>query len=155
MDTRSTGEIVASLVVNAQAMIAKEVELVGLEVRRLIARRIAAFAVLLVAALTGAAVLLLGAVTAALALESSFDEPWMAWGVVTLVVAVVTLVLLAFAGRRLSASWSLTTSRRAAASTGAWLRELGAELTGTGTDGTDGAPGPRDGGADAARGGSR
>lgn len=130
MDTRSTGEVLASLVVNVQALVAKELELVGLEVRRQVARKVAAVVVLLLGALALAGVLLLAAVTAALALESSFDEPWMAWGVVTAASAVVGLVLVAVAGRRLSARLSLDASRRAADATGTWLRDLGDELSG-------------------------
>lgn len=130
MDTRSTGELIASLVVNVQALVAKELELVGLEVKRLVARRIAAVVVLLLGALALAGVLLLAAVTAALALESQFDEPWMAWGVVTLASAVVGFVLVAVAGRRLAAGVSLQASRRAADATGTWLRDLGDELAG-------------------------
>jgi MFS family permease len=130
MDTRSTGEVVASLIVNAQAMIAKEVELLGLELKRIVGRKVAAVALLLVGALAGSAVVLLGAVTAAIALEGSFDERWMAWGVVTLAVAVLALVLLLIAARMLSRGWSPRTSRREATTTGEWLRDLGDELTG-------------------------
>jgi MFS family permease len=130
MDTRSTGEVIASLIVNAQAMIAKEVELLGLELKRIVGRKVAAVALLLVGALAGSAVVLLGAVTAAIALEGSFDERWMAWGVVTLAVAVLALVLLLIAARMLSRGWSPRTSRREATTTGEWLRDLGDELTG-------------------------
>jgi protein-S-isoprenylcysteine O-methyltransferase Ste14 len=130
MDTRSTGEVVASLIVNAQAMIAKEVELLGLELKRIVGRKVAAVALLLVGALAVSAVVLLGAVTAAIALEGSFDERWMAWGVVTLAVAVLALVLLLVAARMLSRGWSPRTSRREATTTGEWLRDLGDELTG-------------------------
>jgi protein-S-isoprenylcysteine O-methyltransferase Ste14 len=130
MDTRSTGEVIASLIVNAQAMIAKEVELLGLELKRIVGRKVAAVALLLVGALAGSAVVLLGAVTAAIALEGSFDERWMAWGVVTLAVAVLALVLLLIAARMLSRGWSPRSSRREATTTGEWLRDLGDELTG-------------------------
>jgi len=130
MDTRSTGEVLASLIVNAQAMIAKEVELVGLELRRTVGRKIAAVVLLLVGALALFAVLLLGAATAAVALEEVLDERWMAWGVVTLGAAVLALVLVAVAGRMLSASWSPRAARRDTTSTGDWLRALGDELGG-------------------------
>ncbi len=130
MDTRSTGEVVASLIVNAQAMIAKEVELLGLELKRIVGRKVAAVALLLIGALAVSAVVLLGAVTAAIALEGSFDERWMAWGVVTLAVAVLALVLLLIAARMLSRGWSPRASRREATTTGEWLRDLGDELTG-------------------------
>lgn len=130
MGTRSTGEVIASLIVNAQAMIAKEVELLGLELKRIVGRKVAAVAVLLVGALAGSAVVLLGAVTAAIALEDTFDERWMAWGVVTLAVAVLALVLLLIAARMLSRGWSPRASRREATTTGEWLRDLGDELTG-------------------------
>jgi protein-S-isoprenylcysteine O-methyltransferase Ste14 len=147
MDTRSTGEVVASLIVNAQAMIAKEVELVGLELRRMIGRKIAAVVLLLVGALALFSVLLLGAATAAIALEDVLDERWMAWGAVTLVAAVLALVLVAVAGRLLSASWSPRSQRRDTTSTGVWLRALGDELTGSSTPDTPPAT-PDSGGAD-------
>ncbi len=131
MDTRSTGEVVASLIVNAQAMVAKEVELARLELRRIVARKVAAVAMLLLGALALMAVVLLGAIAAAVALENVFDEPWMAWGVVTLAVTVVALILLAVAARTLAGGWSLDVSRRSATTTGAWLRGLSDELTGT------------------------
>jgi hypothetical protein len=145
MDTRSTGEVVASLIVNAQAMIAKEVELVGLELRRIVGRKLAAIAILLVGALSASAVLLLGAVTAAIALEGSFDERWMAWGVVTLAVAVFALILFGIAASLLSRGWSLGSTRRSATSTGEWLRSLGEELTGTGDADDDAASSGGDG----------
>ena len=139
MDTRSTGEVVASLIVNAQAMLAKEAELIGLELKRIVARKIAAVALLLVGALAGFAVLLLGAVTGAVALEGVLAERWMAWGVVTLAAAVIALVLVIAAARMLSRGWSPRSARRDATSTSEWLRALGEELTGTEADGrTDG-----------------
>jgi hypothetical protein len=130
MDTRSTGEVVASLIVNAQAMIAKEVELAGLELRKMVGRKVTAVALLLMAALAGAGVLLLGAVTAAIALESVLAERWMAWGAVTLGVAVLALLLFAIAARKLSRGWSPRAQRRDATTTSEWLRALGDELTG-------------------------
>ena len=135
MDTRSTGEVVASLIVNVQAMLAKEAELIGLEVKRIVARKIAAVALLLVGALAGFAVLLLGAVTGAVALEDVLAERWMAWGVVTLAAAVIALVLVIAAARLLSRGWSPRSGRRDATSTGEWLRALGDELTGAEADG--------------------
>jgi hypothetical protein len=139
MDPRSTGEVVASLIVNAQAMIAKEVELLGLELRRMVARKLTAIALLLVGALAATGVLLLGAVTAAVALEEVLTERWMAWGAVTLGAALVALVLLASAARMLARSWSPSASRRDRTSTGEWLRGLGEELTGSGSDDDAGA----------------
>ena len=134
MDTRSTGEVVASLIVNAQAMLAKEVELLGLELRRIVARKAAAVALLLVGALAAFAVLLLGAVTGAIALEPLFAERWMAWGVVTLGAALIALLLVLVAARMLSRGWAPRSGRRDATSTSDWLRSLGDELTGSGPD---------------------
>ncbi len=128
MDTRSTGEVVASLIVNTQAMVAKEVELVGLELRRMVARKARAVAMLLVGALAAAGVLMLAAITAALALEEQFAERWMAWGTVTLGSAVVALLLILIAARKLSRGWSPRASREDSTSTGAWLRSLRDEL---------------------------
>lgn len=130
-DGRSTPEVIASLVVNTQAMVAKEIELVGLELKRLVGRKVAAIALMLVGALSLASVLLLGAMTAAFALENTFDERWMAWGVVTLATAVLALIVLAVAARLLTRRWSLRAGRRDATSTSAWLRSLSDELLGT------------------------
>jgi hypothetical protein len=126
---RSTGEVLASLVVNAQALIAKEIELLGLELKALVGRRLTAVAMLLVGALAAAFVLLLAAVTAAIALEGVFSERWMAWGVVTLSAAFVSLVLFGVAARLLGGSWSPWARRKDPTSTAAWLRGLGDELT--------------------------
>jgi hypothetical protein len=128
-DGRSTGEVLASLVVNTQALLAKEVELVGLEMKALVGRKVAAVAGLLVGALAGAGVLMLGAVTAAIALEGMFDERWMAWGAVTLGAAAIAIVLVLIAVRRLSRGWSLRDGRSDRTSTNTWLRELGEALT--------------------------
>jgi hypothetical protein len=121
---RSTGEVLASLVVNAQALVAKEVELVGLELKALVVRKITAIATLLVGALAAAGVLFLAAVTAAIALEDVFAERWMAWGVVTLGAALIALVLVLIAAHRLGGSWSPRALRDDATSTTDWLRGL-------------------------------
>jgi len=128
-DARSTGEVVASLVVNAQSMLAKEVELLGLELKALVTRKVVAVATILVGALAAAGVLMLAAVTAAIALEGALAERWMAWGIVTLATALVAAVLVMVALGMLARGWSLR-SRRGASSTTDWLRELGAELAG-------------------------
>ena len=139
-DGRSTGEVLASLVVNTQALLAKEIELVGLELKSLVARKVAAVATLFVGALIAAGVLMLGAVTAAIALEGIFDERWMAWGTVTLGAAVIAVILVLIALRRLAGSWSLRSRRSDRTSTNAWLRGLGEEITGRSTR-TTGTPG--------------
>ncbi len=131
MDPRSTGEVVASLIVNTQAMVAKEIELLGLELRRIVARKAAAVALLLTSAFAAFAVLLLGAVTGAIALEPLLPERWMAWGIVTLAAAVVALLLVLLAARMLSRGWSPRAGRRDTTSTSDWLRELGEDLTGS------------------------
>jgi hypothetical protein len=138
-DGRSTGEVLASLVVNTQSLLSKEVELVGLELRSLVSRKATAVATLLVGAVAAAGVLMLAAVTAAIALEGVFAERWMAWGTVTLGAALIALVLVLIAVRRLGRGWSLRSNRSDRAPTAAWLRDLSEEITGsTGTDtGTD------------------
>jgi len=130
MDTRSTGEVVASLIVNTQAMVAKEVELVGFELRRLVARKLTAIAVLMVGAIAGVGVVVLGAATAAIALEDVLAERWMAWGAVTLAVAAFALILFLIAARTLAGSWSPRARRSARSTPGEWLSGLGKELTG-------------------------
>lgn len=142
-EDRSTGEVLASLVVNTQALVAKEVELVGLELRALVVRKVAAIATLLVGALAAAGVLLLAAATAAIALEEVFSERWMAWGVVTLAAFVIALVLVLVAARAIAGGWSLRSRRSDRASTGTWLRGLREELTVDPTAGPAGEEGGR------------
>jgi hypothetical protein len=141
-EDRSTGEVLASLVVNTQALVAKEVELVGLELKALVVRKMAAIATLLVGALAAAGVLLLAAATAAIALEEVLEERWMAWGIVTLAAFAISLLLVLVAARVLAGSWSLRSRRSDRASTGTWLRGLGEELT---VDRTAGPAGPEGG----------
>jgi hypothetical protein len=148
-DGRSTGEVVASLIVNAQALIAKEMELLRLELRSLVGRRITAVAMLLVGALAAAGVLLLAAVTTAIALEDMFAERWMAWGSVTLGSALIAIVVFLIAARMLGGSWSPRSRRKDPTSTSEWLRGLGEELS-AGLTGPSG-DGPADG-ADQERG---
>jgi hypothetical protein len=148
-DGRSTGEVLASLVVNTQALVAKEVELVGLEIKALVGRKVTAVAMLLVGALAAAGVLLLAAVTAAIALEGVLAERWMAWGAVTLGAALVALVLFLVAARMLGGSWSPRARREDPTSTTEWLRGLGQELsdglTGPSPEGGPGTPGEEGG----------
>jgi len=127
---RTTGEVLASLIVNVQALIAKEVELVGLEIKALVGRKVAAIATLLVGALAAAGVLLLGAATIAIALESVFEERWMAWATVTAGAALATLILVLIAARALAASWSPRARRADRTSATSWLRGLVSDLSG-------------------------
>lgn len=140
-DVRTTSEVVASLVVNVQALIAKQLELLTLEVREAVGRKVAALVMLLVAALAGALVVLLGAVTAAVALEEVLDARWQAWGLVALAVLVPAVVLIAIAARLLRRPVAPERTRRELDETGAWLRRLtGADDGAAGTAGTDGGP---------------
>lgn len=123
-DVRTTAEVVASLVVNVQALLAKQVELLGLEVRAAIGRRVAAFVMLLVAALAGALVVLLGAMTAAVALEDVLNARWQAWGVVSLAVLVLALVLIVVAARLMRRPIAPERTRQELETTSAWLRAL-------------------------------
>ena len=133
-DGRSTGEVLASLLVNAQALLSKEIELIRLELKALVARKLTAIALLLVGALAAAGVLLLGAVTTAIALEGVFAERWMAWGAVTLGAAAVALLLFLIAAGLLARGWSPWSRRSDGTSTSQWLRDLGRELTDDGID---------------------
>ena len=123
-DARTTGEVVASLVVNAQALLSKQLELLSLEVREAVGRKVAALVMLLVATLAGALVVLLGAVTAAVALEDVLDARWQAWGIVALAVLVPALVLIAVAARLLARPITPDRTRRELDATGAWLRAM-------------------------------
>jgi hypothetical protein len=130
-DARSTAEVIASLIVNTQAMVAKEVELVGLELKRIVGRKVAAVAILLVGALVLASVVLLGAMTAAFALESSLRRALDGLGRRHPRDAVLALGPRRDRGTPadppLVAPCGPVATRR---STGAWLRDLGEELTG-------------------------
>lgn len=136
-DQRSTPEVLASLVINAQALFAKEVELFGLELRSIVARKFAALGLVVTGALLAAGVLGLSAVTAAIALEDVFDTRWHAWGVVTLAFLVVAVLLLGIAMSLLAGAWFPSRARRQLGETSAWLRGLGAELTAGAPDAAD------------------
>jgi len=127
-DQRTTTEVIASVVVNAQALLAKEVELLGIELRGIVARKFSALGVLLTAGLAFAAVLGLGAVTLAIGLEDLFAERWHAWGIATLALLAVTLILLLVAGRFLASPWTPVRTRAQLDRTGSWLRGLNDEL---------------------------
>jgi len=127
-DTRSTTEVLASLLVGAQALVTKELELLRLELKGIVGRKFAALGLLLVGALAAASVLLLGAMTAAFALEPLFAQRWQAWGIVTLGVLLITIVVAGIAARQLSRGWTPAATRRDVATTATWLRALGADL---------------------------
>jgi hypothetical protein len=141
VDERTTSEVVASLVVNAQALLAKEVELLGLEVRGIVSRKLSAVALLLTTAFLATGVLGLGAVTLAIALEDVFDARWHAWGVVTLILLVVSLVVLLVAGKLLAGPWSPVRTRAQLDRTGTWLSELAKDAGTPGVAPTDRADG--------------
>lgn len=138
-DPRSTAEVLASIAVNLPALVAKEVELLGLEVRRITSEKLTALALFLLASLTGLMVLGLGAVTVAKALEGVVPSPWIAWALVTLVVVLVTVAVLAAAVRRASSPWTPVRTAASLRDTAAWARDLGASVLGGagGADATD------------------
>jgi hypothetical protein len=127
--------VLASFLVNVQALLAKELELVGLELRRIVARKLAAVGAIVAGALTAAGVLGLGAVTAAIALEDVFDTRWHAWGVVTLAFLLVSLLLLVVAFRLLAGAWMPTRARRQFSATSTWVRGLADEFTASADEG--------------------
>ncbi len=131
-DGRATAEVVASLVVNVQALLAKQVELLTLEIREAVGRKVAAAVMLLVAALAGGVVVLLGAVTAAVALEDVLDARWQAWGIVALAVLVPALVLIAVAVRLMRRPVTPERTRTELEATGTWLRGVAGTMTGGG-----------------------
>jgi len=133
-DERSTPEVLASMVVNAQALLAKEVELFGLELRGIVARKSAALGLMMVGALMAVGVLGLSAVTAAIALEDVFAARWHAWGVVTLAFLALALLLGITAMRLLASAWIPPRARRQASETTTWLRGLGRGLTAGASD---------------------
>jgi hypothetical protein len=131
-DVRSTPEVIASFLVNVQALLSKEVELFGLELRGIVARKLAAIGLVVTGALTAAGVLGLAAVTAAVALEDVFDTRWHAWGVVTLASLVLATVLLGLAARLLAGAWVPARSRRQFGATSDWVRGLTGGSTASG-----------------------
>jgi uncharacterized membrane protein len=133
-DPRSTTEVLASFVVHVQALLAKEVELFGLELRGIVARKLTAIGLILTGALTATGVLGLSAVTAAIALEDVFSTRWHAWGVVTLAFLLVSVLLLIIAVRLLAGAWTPTSARQQLSATSAWARELAQDLATSGTD---------------------
>jgi uncharacterized membrane protein YqjE len=147
-DVRTTSEVLASLVVNVQALLAKQLELLSLEVREIVGRKVAAVVMLLVAVLAGGLVVMLGAVTAAVALEDVLDARWQAWGLVALAVLVPALVLIAVAARLLRTPATPERTRRELDATTAWLRTM------TGVDGDEGETARGDGDASVRRGGA-
>ena len=147
-DVRTTAEVVASLVVNVQALLAKQLELLSLEVRAIVGRKVAALVMLLVAVLAGGLVVMLGAVTAAVALEDVLDARWQAWGLVALAVLVPALILIAIAARLLRTPVTPERTRSELDTTGAWLRAM------AGTDGDAGAGAASGDGAATRRGGA-
>jgi hypothetical protein len=136
-DARSTPDVFASFLVNVQALLAKEVELFGLELRGIVARKLAALGLVVAGALAAAGVLGLAAVTAAVALEDVFATRWHAWGVVTLGLLVIALLVFVVAFRLLAGAWTPTRARRQLGVTSSWVRDLFAEFSGSGTDDDD------------------
>lgn len=121
-DARSTAEVLASLVVNTQALITREVELLGLEVRRIVADKAIALLQLVTAAVAGLVVVALGAVAVAVALEPVVPAPWMAWAIVAGATAVLSWIALALAWRRLARSWLPRRTLASLEETSAWAR---------------------------------
>lgn len=141
-DARSTAEVLASLVVNTQALVAREVELLGFEVRRIITEKVVALIQLVSAAVAGIVVLALAAVAVAIAIEPLLPARWMAWALVALVTALLSWVVLALAWRRLSRSWLPRRTLASLEETSRWARRTllpqeGADPDGTGAHGTD------------------
>lgn len=87
-DTRTTGEVLASLAVNAQAMLRTEVELAKLEVTRIVREKLIAVGALVVAAVFSLFLLGFIGVTIAVALTQAMAA-WLAWLLVTLGYALV------------------------------------------------------------------
>jgi MFS family permease len=123
-DARTTPEVVASLVVNAQALLAKQVELLTLELRAAIGRKVGALVMLLVATVAGGLAVLLGAITAAIALEEVVAARWQAWGIVALAVLVPVIVLIVVAARLARTPVAPARTREELDATSAWLRDL-------------------------------
>lgn len=128
-DQRTTTEVIASVVVTAQALLAKEVELLGLELRGIVSRKFSALGMLLAAGFAFAGVLGLGGATLAIGLEDQFATRWHAWGVATLVLLALTLILLLVAGRFLASPWTPRRTRAQLDRTGSWLKDLGGGTT--------------------------
>lgn len=127
-DQRTTTEVIASVVVNAQALLAKEIELLGLELRGIVSRKLSALGMLLATGLAFAGVLGLGAVTLAIGLEDRFAVRWHAWGIATLALLALTLLLLLVAVKFLASPWTPRRTRAQLGRTGSWLRGLSGQM---------------------------
>ena len=121
-DPRSTAEVLASVVVNTQALVTREVELLGLEVRRIVTEKTIALVQLVSAAVAGIVVLALAAVAVAIAIEPLLPARWMAWAIVAAVTALLAWTVLALAWRRLSRSWLPRRTLTSLEETSAWAR---------------------------------
>lgn len=139
-DPRSTAEVLASLVVNTQALVSREVELLGLEVRRIVTEKTIALLQLVSAAVAGIVVLALTAVAVAIAIEPFLPTRWMAWAIVAGATALLSWTVLALAWRRLSRSWLPRRTLASLEETSAWARRTLAPF-----EGTEG-PGPSEAG---------
>jgi hypothetical protein len=125
--------VLASLVVNAQALVAKEIELLGLEVRRLTTEKLTALMWLVVALITGLFVMAFLGVTLAKAIEPHVAADWIAWAIVTGIVTVKLVIAAALSARLASRPWYPKGTLTSLRDTATWAR-----LTVTGeTDATD------------------
>ena len=100
-DGRETPEVIRSLVDNTQLLVKKEIELAKLEVQEIVTARLMAVAFAAVAGVLGLYLLGFLGVTGAKALELVVAE-WLAWLIVSGVIALFVVILLLLAKRKLS-----------------------------------------------------
>jgi hypothetical protein len=115
--------VLASLVVNAQALVAKEIELLGLEVRRLTTEKLTALMWLVVALVAGLFVLAFLGVTLAKAIEPHVAADWVAWAIVTGIVTLKLVVAAALAARLASRPWYPKGTLTSLRDTASWGRQ--------------------------------
>jgi membrane protein implicated in regulation of membrane protease activity len=101
VDDRDAPEVIRSLVDNTQLLVKKEIELAKLEIKEIVTARLMAVAFLAIAGILGLYLLGFALVTGAKALELVVAE-WLAWLIVTGIVALFVVILLLLAKRKLS-----------------------------------------------------
>ncbi|WP_052668398.1 phage holin family protein [Nitriliruptor alkaliphilus] len=101
IDDRDAPEVIRSLVDNTQLLVKKEIELAKLEIKQIVTARLMAVGFFVVAGVLGLYLLGFALVTAVKGFELVVAE-WLAWLIVTGIVAVLVAILLLLAKRKLT-----------------------------------------------------
>lgn len=120
-DARSTSEVIASAIANAQALIRTQIELAKLEIAGIVRDKAIAIALLVAAGIFGLFVLGFLGITGATALMLVLQE-WAAWLIVTGVYLLITVVLALVAVRLLKRPSTPEETKRQATQTIDWAK---------------------------------